>query len=167
MSGVNVENLRLRFGALLWEYGKMKIDTKFISEDEASKQGGRSNWRVKEFNLEAHLVHESSDGKTAVIGIIYKIGRPRLKLYSPTIEKDLKALANTKGVERAIGRINPKQIKIGGKKYYRYIGSLTVPPCTEGVIWTMDRKVKTVTKRQMKLIRDAVHDVSCYPKLKF
>lgn len=28
------------------------------------------------FNLEAHLVHESNDGKTAVIGIIYKIGRP-------------------------------------------------------------------------------------------
>lgn len=28
------------------------------------------------FNLEAHLVHESDDGKTAVIGIMYKIGRP-------------------------------------------------------------------------------------------
>ncbi|KAG5570784.1 hypothetical protein H5410_060550 [Solanum commersonii] len=48
MSGVNAENLRLRFGALLWEYRKMKIDTESVSEDEASKQGGRSNRRVKE-----------------------------------------------------------------------------------------------------------------------
>uniref|UniRef100_M1A2U0 Uncharacterized protein n=1 Tax=Solanum tuberosum TaxID=4113 RepID=M1A2U0_SOLTU len=48
MSGLNVENLRLRFGALLWEYGKMKIDTESVSEDEASNQGGRSNRRVKE-----------------------------------------------------------------------------------------------------------------------
>ncbi|KAH0727892.1 hypothetical protein KY285_003602 [Solanum tuberosum] len=48
MSGLNAENLQLRFGALLWDYGKMKIDTKSISEDEASKQGGRSNRRVKE-----------------------------------------------------------------------------------------------------------------------
>ncbi|KAH0709792.1 hypothetical protein KY290_011199 [Solanum tuberosum] len=48
MSGLNAENLRFRFGALLWEYGKMKIDTESISEDEASKQGGRSNRRVKE-----------------------------------------------------------------------------------------------------------------------
>ena len=48
MSGVNAENLRLRFGALLWEYGKMKIDTESVSEDKASKQGGRSNRRVKE-----------------------------------------------------------------------------------------------------------------------
>ncbi|KAH0714140.1 hypothetical protein KY284_007045 [Solanum tuberosum] len=48
MSGLNAENLRLRFGALLWEYGKMKIDTESFSEDEASKQAGQSNWRVKE-----------------------------------------------------------------------------------------------------------------------
>jgi len=48
MLGVNAENLRLRVGALPWEYGKMKIDTESVSEDEASKQGGRSNRRVKE-----------------------------------------------------------------------------------------------------------------------
>ncbi|KAH0749211.1 hypothetical protein KY290_028443 [Solanum tuberosum] len=48
MSGLNAENLRLRFGALLWEYEKMKIDTESISEDEASNQGRRSNRRVKE-----------------------------------------------------------------------------------------------------------------------
>ncbi|KAG5612746.1 hypothetical protein H5410_024027 [Solanum commersonii] len=48
MLSVNAENLQLRFGALLWEYGKMKIDTESVSEDEASKQGGRSNRRVNE-----------------------------------------------------------------------------------------------------------------------
>ncbi|KAG5572251.1 hypothetical protein H5410_062017 [Solanum commersonii] len=48
MLGVNAENLRLRFGALPWKYGKMKIDIESVSEDEASKQGGRSNGRVEE-----------------------------------------------------------------------------------------------------------------------
>ncbi|KAH0735473.1 hypothetical protein KY285_011180 [Solanum tuberosum] len=38
MSDLNAENLRLRFGALLWEYGKMKIDTESVSEDEASSK---------------------------------------------------------------------------------------------------------------------------------
>ncbi|KAG5590498.1 hypothetical protein H5410_041012 [Solanum commersonii] len=34
------ENLRLRYGALLWDYGKRKIDTGAVSENEDSGKGG-------------------------------------------------------------------------------------------------------------------------------
>jgi len=43
--------------------------------------------------------------------------------------------------ERDLGIINPGVIKFGSRKYYRYFGSLTVPPCTEGIIWTIVKKV--------------------------
>ncbi|KAH0749971.1 hypothetical protein KY290_029203 [Solanum tuberosum] len=49
----------------------------------------------------------------------------------------------------------PSEHTIDGK---RYMGSLTVPPCTENVIWTIDGKVKTVTRKQIQLLRDVVHD---------
>lgn len=43
--------------------------------------------------------------------------------------------------EKDLGIVSPGMIKFGSRKYYRYIGSLTVPPCTEGVIWTIVKKV--------------------------
>lgn len=43
--------------------------------------------------------------------------------------------------ESVAGVIDPRHIKIGSRKYYRYIGSLTVPPCDENVVWSIVRKV--------------------------
>ncbi|KAK3179691.1 hypothetical protein Dsin_033061 [Dipteronia sinensis] len=60
--------------------------------------------------------------------------------------------------ERNIGVIDPEDIKMGGRKYYRYMGSLTVPPCTEGVIWTINKRMRTVSLDQVRALRIAVQD---------
>ncbi|GJY36223.1 bifunctional monodehydroascorbate reductase and carbonic anhydrase nectarin-3 [Tanacetum coccineum] len=74
------------------------------------------------------------------------------------MEPYFKALASTKDVEKNVGIIDPRQIKVGSRKYYRYIGSLTTPPCTQNVIWTIVNKVRTVSREQLHAIREAVHD---------
>ncbi|KAI3450590.1 hypothetical protein Pfo_007255 [Paulownia fortunei] len=112
----------------------------------------------RRFDMEVHLVHESNDNRTAVIGIMYKIGRP--DSFLSMMRRDLEAVAQIRDVEKAVGLINPELIKFGSRKYYRYIGSLTVPPCTQNIIWTIVRKVRTVTREQVQLIREAVHDES-------
>ncbi|KAK8581452.1 hypothetical protein V6N13_144478 [Hibiscus sabdariffa] len=112
----------------------------------------------RRYDLELHLVHESADGKVAVVGIMYKIGRPDPFLSSLT--DHLEAITDITDGETAVGVINPRDIKIGSRKYYRYIGSLTVPPCTENVVWSIVRKVRTVTREQLRLLRVAVHDDS-------
>ncbi|KDO73355.1 hypothetical protein CISIN_1g046862mg [Citrus sinensis] len=110
------------------------------------------------FALEAHMVHVSQDGKIAVVGIMYKIGRPDSFLES--ISDHLTQVAGSNERETVAGVIDPRGIKIGSRKYYRYIGSLTIPPCTENVLWTIVRKVRTVTREQVRSLRVAVHDES-------
>ncbi|XP_010272832.1 PREDICTED: alpha carbonic anhydrase 7-like [Nelumbo nucifera] len=110
------------------------------------------------YALEGHMVHESSDKKVAVVGILYKFGRP--DRFLSMMENYVFKTADKEGAEEELGIVNPKRIKLGGTEYYRYMGSLTTPPCTEGVVWTILKKVKTVSKEQVELLRMAVHDDS-------
>lgn len=112
----------------------------------------------KRLALEVHMVHESLDGKVAVVGILYKIGRPDSFLSSLT--KQLQSVAGTYERDTVVGVVDPRNIKIGSRKYYRYFGSLTIPPCTENVQWTIVKKVRTATREQVRLLRVAVHDDS-------
>ncbi|XP_042497226.1 alpha carbonic anhydrase 7-like isoform X1 [Macadamia integrifolia] len=107
------------------------------------------------FAAELHMVHESSNLRFAVIGVLYKIGRP--DPFLSELEEEINVLADTQN-EITIGMVNPKHIKLGGRKYYRYVGSLTTPPCTEGVNWTIIKRVRTISAAQVKLLRRAVHD---------
>ncbi|XP_050245725.1 alpha carbonic anhydrase 4-like isoform X1 [Quercus robur] len=105
------------------------------------------------YDLELHIVHLSSSGEIAVVGIVYKYGRP-----DPLLSKLFHHIKSVGKEERDLGIFNPGAIKFGSRKYYRYIGSLTVPPCTEGVIWTIVKKVRTVSREQVRALREAVHD---------
>ncbi|KAF5747860.1 Alpha carbonic anhydrase 7 isoform 1 [Tripterygium wilfordii] len=109
----------------------------------------------RRYDLELHMVHASPDQKVAVIGLLYKLGHP--DHFLSKLIGDVMSMSNQKA-ERGMGVIDPSEIKMGGKKYYRYLGSLTVPPCTEGVIWTINKKIRTVSRGQVELLREAVHD---------
>ncbi|KAL7092906.1 hypothetical protein ACP275_11G010400 [Erythranthe tilingii] len=108
----------------------------------------------RSLNMEFHMVHNNSQGHIAVVGILYTLGRP-----DTFLEKFLEHITSSVGEEGIdLGIVSPRDIKFGSRKYFRYIGSLTVPPCTEGVIWTIINKVRTVSREQIRALRNAVHD---------
>ncbi|XP_038971527.1 alpha carbonic anhydrase 7-like isoform X1 [Phoenix dactylifera] len=104
------------------------------------------------YPLELHMVHRSSDGDIAVISIMYQFGPP-----DPFLFKLMKfvAILVTNDVVPA-GLVPPPVIEIGAP-YYRYMGSLTTPPCTEGVIWSLIQEARFVSKGQVRKLRSALH----------
>lgn len=113
----------------------------------------------RRYPLEIHMVHKSGDNQTAVIGILYEYGRHDTFLAELTDE--IVAIAGMKSLEEekeALGIVDPMHIKFGSRKYYRYTGSLTTPPCTEGVIWTIVKKVRTVSREQVRALIKATND---------
>ncbi|KAJ9181519.1 hypothetical protein P3X46_009642 [Hevea brasiliensis] len=113
----------------------------------------------RRYDMELHMVHINTDpnGKynITVVGQLYKIGPP--DAFLSKLLRDIKDM-NDRKQERHMGVVDPSEIKLDVKQYYRYLGSLTVPPCTEGVIWTISKKIRTVSEGQVKALRDAVHD---------
>lgn len=110
----------------------------------------------RRYDMELHMVHESAKNKAAVIGVLYKIGSKDPFLHK--LEPFIKKIADSKDREEKVGVVDPMGAIGMAGAYYRYMGSLTTPPCTEGVIWTIVDGVRPVSGYQLKLLREAVHD---------
>ncbi|KAK1393608.1 Carbonic anhydrase [Heracleum sosnowskyi] len=112
--------------------------------------------RGKRYELERHAVHVNVDtNEIAVISVLYKIGRSDPFLFK--LRRYLRAMVETNVNETFPGIINPNETTCNDESFYRYTGSLTTPPCTQGVIWTVHKKIRTVSRRQVDLLLDIVH----------
>jgi carbonic anhydrase len=85
----------------------------------------------KLFAAELHLVHKSADGKLAVVGLLLQEGSANAAL-DPFINN---LPAETSDVKDAGVKINAMDFLPSIQTTYRYSGSLTTPPCSEGVSW--------------------------------
>jgi carbonic anhydrase len=83
------------------------------------------------FPMELHLVHADEAGNLAVVGIMMAIGKPNALITTlwGQIPADPRVVISSPLM------INPADLLPEGRRYFRYDGSLTTPPCTEGVRW--------------------------------
>ncbi len=103
----------------------------------------------KLYPFEAHFVHADKDGNLAVIGVVFKEGKK-----NPVIEKLWKNLPSKVGEKVKLAhKINAYDLLPSKKKYFRYSGSLTTPPCSEGVRWLVMIKEMEMSKEQIQKFR--------------
>jgi carbonic anhydrase len=106
----------------------------------------------KSFPLEAHFVHADSKGNLTVIGVMYTEGKANVGL-----EKLWAQMPNEVGEPVVLkSRVIPSELIPENRTYYRFSGSLTTPPCSEGVRWLVLKTPLTASKEQIEDFKKAV-----------
>lgn len=98
------------------------------------------------FEMELHFVHKSAAGKLAVLGVF--IGKGAENGAASPIWASMPAVA---GPVQEIGtRIDPSALLPASRRFFRYQGSLTTPPCSEGVLWTVFQQPIELSESQIR-----------------
>lgn len=97
------------------------------------------------FPLAAHFVHENDSGALAVIGVFFREGA-----WNDELAK-IGAIA-PRDINQPVAidmDLTEMELWTDHENYYRYSGSLTTPPCTEGVRWFVLKEVGHIDSRQV------------------
>ncbi|MBI1779735.1 MAG: carbonic anhydrase [Proteobacteria bacterium] len=99
----------------------------------------------RRFDLECHFVHRSAAGRLAVLGVMIEPG-PANAALQPIWE----AMPRAEGPELKLATtIDPRPLLPRSGGLFRYPGSLTTPPCAEGVSWIVFREPIQASREQI------------------
>jgi carbonic anhydrase len=99
------------------------------------------------FDMEMHLVHKSAADDTAVVGVFLQRGPTSGPLA--TVFENLPAVDAPLNTKTPLPSFDLRRFLPDSPNHYRYLGSLTTPPCTEGVHWLVLEDVMTVSDEDM------------------
>lgn len=100
----------------------------------------------KHFPLEAHLVHQDTHGNLAVVAVMFEEGAKNA--FLETLWTAVPAEAGKEGVLPA--GLSASSLLPTDRDYYRFNGSLTTPPCSEGVLWAVLKQPSPVSQEQIE-----------------
>jgi len=98
--------------------------------------------------MEVHLVHKTEAGKLAVVGVMFAAGAP-----SEAMAPVWSSAPRLEGLARKLRKFDPTELLPRDHSAYRYDGSLTTPPCSEGVEWIVLRRTRTDSANRIGAFR--------------
>lgn len=86
----------------------------------------------KPYDMVIHFMHVAGDGKIAGVAVLLKAGSA-----NATVQQLWQYMPRIAGPEKTIDgtEVNPAGLLPHDTAYYTYAGSVTAPPCSEGVTW--------------------------------
>jgi carbonic anhydrase len=98
------------------------------------------------FPLEGHLVHADKNGKLAVVAVMFSEGAA-----NPLLTSLWKTMPSKEGQKTVLKDSHSALEMLPAERdYYQFTGSLTTPPCSEGVLWLVIRKPASASKAQVE-----------------
>jgi carbonic anhydrase len=94
-----------------------------------------------------HLVHRSAEGKLAIVAVLLERGKQHSLIQ--TVWNNLPLEKNELVAPSVV--LDLKDVLPEQREYYTYMGSLSEPPCTEGVLWLVMKQPMQASPAQMAL----------------
>ncbi|WP_332875684.1 carbonic anhydrase [Massilia sp. S19_KUP03_FR1] len=101
----------------------------------------------KRYALVAHFVHKNAAAELSVVAVLFRVGKANLAL-APIF-----ASLPREGTQRALASFNPADVLPADHAYFKFRGSLTTPPCTDGVRWQVLREPVEISRAQLAAFR--------------
>ena len=106
----------------------------------------------KSFPMEGHLVHADENGNLAVVAVLFEEGPQNVAIASLWNQ-----MPRSTGAKYALSSdVNASSLLPANRSYFRFNGSLTTPPCSEGVWWVVMKQPMTLSAEQIALFTDVI-----------
>ena len=107
----------------------------------------------KHYAMEMHLVHKNAKGAVAVVAVMFEQGAENTglnKLWATMPEQ-------AEQTAKIVTQMDLNALLPVDKTYWRFSGSLTTPPCSEGVTWIVLKHPLTLSSAQLAKFSHAMH----------
>ncbi|UJR36869.1 hypothetical protein I4U23_029582 [Adineta vaga] len=126
-----------------------------------NRHGSEHEINGHRFPAEAHFVHKNHDnGQIAVLALFLTIieDTDNINTKHNEWEKYADVASQLNKIQKtATCTFNLSQLmQIDDRDFFRYVGSLTTPPCTEGIIWTIFSHAIPMKGKSLNLLRQNI-----------
>jgi carbonic anhydrase len=101
----------------------------------------------RQFDMGVHLVHKDAEGRTAIVAVLLDRGAEQ-----PVVQSVWNNLPLERGEEVAAqASIDLSSLLPTDRRYFTYMGSMTTPPCREGVLWMVMKQPVSISSDQIAI----------------